>query len=170
MQEVVEGVVGPAKLRPPERESEEHHVVSATDTTVVLVDREPKLSGQVPRETGTDAFTGARAAHENQEVVGVAHESMSAVFQFHVEVALRRPPDMNQTPERNEMRPEYDFSGGVCGKHYRAYREGTNVVLLEPDIARACPNSEAVNRALRKLLETSAEVQRNLTKPSSERE
>ena len=77
---------------------------------------------------------------------------------------------MSQTPERDEMRPEYDFSGGVRGKHYRGYREGTNVVLLEPDIARAFPNSEAVNRALRKLLETSAEVQRNLTKPSSGRE
>ena len=77
---------------------------------------------------------------------------------------------MSQTPENDDLRPEYDFSGGVRGKHHGAYREGTNVVLLDPDIARAFPNSEAVNRALRKLLETSAEVQRNLTKPSSRRE
>jgi len=77
---------------------------------------------------------------------------------------------MSQTPEKDDMRPEYDFSGGVRGKHHRAYREGTNVVLLEPDVARAFPTSEAVNRALRKLLETSAAVQRNLTKPSSGRE
>jgi hypothetical protein len=71
---------------------------------------------------------------------------------------------MSQTPENDDMRPEYDFSEGVRGKHHRAYREGTNVVLLEPDIARAFPSSEAVNRALRALLETSVEVQRNLTK------
>ena len=77
---------------------------------------------------------------------------------------------MNQKPEEDEMMPEYDFSEGVRGKHHRAYREGTNVVLLEPDIARAFPNSDAVNRALRKILETSAEIQRNLTRPSSGRE
>jgi hypothetical protein len=76
---------------------------------------------------------------------------------------------MSQTPENDDLRPEYDFSRGVRGKHHGAYREGTNVVLLEPDIARAFPDSEAVNRALRKLLETSAEVQENLTKPSSGR-
>ncbi len=77
---------------------------------------------------------------------------------------------MSQTPEKDDLRPEYDFSNGVRGKHHRAYREGTNVVLLEPDIARAFPNSDAVNRALRMILEASAEVQRNLTKPSSGRE
>jgi len=38
---------------------------------------------------------------------------------------------MSQTPENDEMRPEYDFSDGVRGKHHRAYREGTNVVLLD---------------------------------------
>ena len=71
---------------------------------------------------------------------------------------------MSQTPENSDLRSEYDFSEGVRGKHHRAYREGTNVVLLEPDIARAFPSSESVNRALRVLLETSVEVQRNLTK------
>ena len=34
------------------------------------------------------------------------------------------------------MQEEYDFSGGVRGKHYEAYRQGTNLVLLEPEIAR----------------------------------
>lgn len=70
---------------------------------------------------------------------------------------------MNQTPEQDDIMPEYDFSQGVRGKHHEAYREGTNVVLLEPDIARAFPNSESVNRALRMLMDTSKEVQRCLT-------
>jgi hypothetical protein len=53
----------------------------------------------------------------------------------------------------DHFRAEYDFSGGVRGKHYRAYRAGTNVVVLEPDVAQAFPNASAVNRALRALLD-----------------
>jgi hypothetical protein len=50
------------------------------------------------------------------------------------------------------MRPEYDFSGGIRGKHYQAYRAGTNVVFLDPDIAAVFPDSAAVNQALRLLV------------------
>jgi hypothetical protein len=50
------------------------------------------------------------------------------------------------------MRENYDFSKGVRGKYAKEFAEGTNVVLLEPEIARAFPTSEAVNKALRKLL------------------
>ena len=52
----------------------------------------------------------------------------------------------------DEMLPEYDFRGAVRGKYYERYREGSNVVLLEPDVAEAFPSAEAVNRALRLLL------------------
>ncbi len=51
------------------------------------------------------------------------------------------------------FRSEYDFSGGVRGKHHVAYKAGTNVVLLDSDIAKAFPNSSSVNRALRLLLD-----------------
>jgi hypothetical protein len=51
------------------------------------------------------------------------------------------------------MRSEYDFRGGVRGKYVGRYREGTNVVLLEPDVAKVFPNAKAVNRALRALLD-----------------
>ena len=50
-----------------------------------------------------------------------------------------------------EMRPEYDFSKGVRGKYAKRYAEGTNIVVLEPDVARAFPDSAAVNSALRAL-------------------
>jgi hypothetical protein len=50
-----------------------------------------------------------------------------------------------------EMQPEYDFSGGVRGKHFRRYQRGTNVVVLEPDVARIFPNAETVNDSLRAL-------------------
>ena len=51
------------------------------------------------------------------------------------------------------MRDNYDFSKGVRGKYAKLYKEGTNVVLLEPDVARAFPDSESVNKALKKLME-----------------
>ena len=60
---------------------------------------------------------------------------------------------MSQDIEASDMRPEYDFSGGVHGKHYEAYREGTNVVLLDSDVARVFRDSKSVNSALRLLLD-----------------
>ena len=61
------------------------------------------------------------------------------------------------------MRPEYDFSsmkGGVRGKHYGRYRKGTNVVLIDPDVAAAFPTEDAVNEALRGILGTARAVRR----------
>ncbi|MFQ5330042.1 MAG: hypothetical protein ACE5D4_08665 [Thermodesulfobacteriota bacterium] len=72
----------------------------------------------------------------------------------------------------DDVRPEYDFSGGVRGKHYKVLREegyvvrvyeddgtaterhvaGERTVILEPDVYEYFPNSEAVNRALRTLI------------------
>lgn len=55
---------------------------------------------------------------------------------------------MNQD-DVDTMRKEYDFSKGVRGKHHEAYRRGTNIVVLEPDVARVFRDSAAVNGALR---------------------
>ncbi len=79
----------------------------------------------------------------------------------------------NSEEQVEEMRAEYDFSGGVRGKHYRAYREGARVivhkedgtteerdfalpegtVVLDPDLRTYFPDSESVNRVLRGLLD-----------------
>jgi hypothetical protein len=53
--------------------------------------------------------------------------------------------------EAAEMLDEYDFSRGVVGKYAKQYAEGTNIVLLDPDVAKVFPDSEAVNHALRAL-------------------
>jgi hypothetical protein len=63
----------------------------------------------------------------------------------------------------DEIRPEYDLAAlgkGVRGKYYKRASAGTNVVLLDPDVARALPTSEAVNTALRKLVEIATESAR----------
>jgi hypothetical protein len=50
------------------------------------------------------------------------------------------------------MRDEYDFTKGERGKYAQRYREGTNVVLLDPELRKCFPNDEAVNDALREYL------------------
>ena len=58
---------------------------------------------------------------------------------------------------QDELRPEYDLrellKDGVRGKYVARYREGTNLVRLAPDVASAFPNEEAVNEALRLVLQ-----------------
>jgi hypothetical protein len=58
----------------------------------------------------------------------------------------------NLQPDSDEMRPEYDFSRGIRGKHFESYRTGTNVIFLEPDLVEAFPDSRSVNLALRLLV------------------
>jgi hypothetical protein len=63
--------------------------------------------------------------------------------------------ESNQELEE-DLRPEYNFSkmkGGVRGKYVDRYRTGTNIVLLDPDVAQAFPTSDSVNEALRMLMQ-----------------
>ena len=72
----------------------------------------------------------------------------------------------------DELRSEYDFSqikGGVRGKYVERYRAGTNVVLLDPDVAQAFPNEIAVNDALRMLIQVAQRQQRNNDVQQTER-
>lgn len=66
----------------------------------------------------------------------------------------------------DELRPEYDFAqmeGGVRGKYVEQYRTKTNLILLDPDVAQAFPNDEAVNEALRLLIQIAQRQQPNTT-------
>ena len=85
-----------------------------------------------------------------------------------------------ENPENDELLPECDFSGGVRGKHYVAYREGHTVevhksdgtidvhyftlddgaVMLEPDVREYFPDSDAVNKTLRALISLVPEKRR----------
>jgi hypothetical protein len=71
----------------------------------------------------------------------------------------------------DELRPEYDFAqmeGGVRGKYVEQYREGTNLVLLDPDVAQAFPNDKAVNEALRLLIQVAQRQHSNTTVQQTE--
>ncbi len=63
----------------------------------------------------------------------------------------------------NGMRAEYDFAsmkGGVRGKYVKRYRAGTNLVLLEADVAAAFPTEKAVNQALRAVIKAVGLIRR----------
>ncbi|MBD2741958.1 hypothetical protein [Coleofasciculus sp. FACHB-1120] len=64
----------------------------------------------------------------------------------------------------DELRPEYNFAqmkGGVRGKYVERYRLGTNLVLLDPDVAQVFPDDAAVNEALRLLIQVAQRQQSN---------
>ncbi len=73
-----------------------------------------------------------------------------------------------KTVKKLDMRKEYrreDLGTGVRGKYYDDYKKGTNLILLSPDVAKAFPTEEAVNRALRSLINV-AEKTIGLKRPS----
>ena len=74
-------------------------------------------------------------------------------------------------PKSDDLRPDYhfDYSKAVRGKYYkRILKEGTNVAVLEPDVAKAFPDSASVNNALRVVLKAGQAAQR-LTRRSTGR-
>jgi hypothetical protein len=69
----------------------------------------------------------------------------------------------------DEVRPEYDFAtmkGGTRGKYAVRLKRGSNLILLDPDVAAAFPTEAAANEALRAVLKASEVVQRNRPRPN----
>jgi hypothetical protein len=62
--------------------------------------------------------------------------------------------------EKDRMRASYDFPGGVRGKYIERLRRGSNLVILDPDVAAAFRDSRAVNRALRSVIRKRSQVRR----------
>ncbi|HBR22183.1 MAG TPA: hypothetical protein DD713_06400 [Nitrospiraceae bacterium] len=60
---------------------------------------------------------------------------------------------MKRAQKDPDMLEEYDFSKGIRGKYAKRYAEGTDVVVIEPDIAKFFPDHNSVNQALRSLAE-----------------
>lgn len=65
--------------------------------------------------------------------------------------------------KEHDMLPEYDFSQGVRGKYAKRYAEGSNLVVLSPDVAKIFRTSESVNEALRTLLRVRGKPSRKLS-------
>ena len=67
----------------------------------------------------------------------------------HVAREAKMSKDKKPRSKGQDMLPEYDFSGGLRGKYAKRYAEGTNVVVLDPDVAQVFPNAKSVNDVLR---------------------
>jgi hypothetical protein len=81
------------------------------------------------------------------------------------------PKGLAQTTE-DELRREYDLSRlgrGVRGKYYQQAKAGTNLVLIEPNLAKAFPDQESVNRTLRLLVATASAATRGSRRPRKSR-
>jgi hypothetical protein len=65
-----------------------------------------------------------------------------------------------RTKREDDMLDEYDFSHGVRGKYAKRYAEGSNVVVLSPDVAAMFPDSASVNEALRALVKIARKTNR----------
>jgi hypothetical protein len=76
---------------------------------------------------------------------------------------MRTTNSKKPTADVDTMRPDYDFSTAVRGATAARYAQGTNVVLLDPDIAELFPDSQAVNEALR----TFARLARGTRRPKA---
>jgi hypothetical protein len=63
----------------------------------------------------------------------------------------KRKTEETLDPDRDSLQPEYDFSKAVRGETAARYAEGTNVVVLDPELRDLFPTSESVNEALREL-------------------
>jgi hypothetical protein len=77
---------------------------------------------------------------------------------------------MKKAKKDDELRPTYgreDLGAGVRGKYFQSYQEGTNLVLISPDVAEVFSTEEAVNEALRSLIRI-AERSTGLTKTSTD--
>ncbi len=59
---------------------------------------------------------------------------------------------MKKADKTEDMRAEYDFSQAIRGKYAKKYEKGTNIILLDPDLAESFTDSKAVNDALRVLV------------------
>ena len=124
----------------------------------------PRLNSTFPRKHSIpdplhseveDRFVTIGTSHRGKLLV-VVHTEQARIFASSVRdqrAGANKRVMKKRRQKYNEMLPEYDFSRGVRGKYVRRYAQGSNVVVLDPDVAKAFPNAEAVNSSLRSLAE-----------------
>jgi uncharacterized DUF497 family protein len=150
--------------------NEKKHGISFSEASTVFADPLELTISDPEHSAGEYRFLSiGRSNLGNLLVVSYTERHPNQIRIISARKASRQEQStMSNITESDEMQSEYDFSGGVRGKHHHAYQQGTNVVLLEPDIAKVFKDSEAVNHALRMLIDLAGdELIRNLTKDSS---
>ena len=103
---------------------------------------------------GVNAFTGRHGLRAQQDLEQQLAAMQHELGEVKAEHALweRRVALLRTDAIDPDMLDEYDFSSGIRGKYAKCYAEGTNVVVLAPDVAAMFPDSQSVNDALRALV------------------
>ena len=101
-----------------------------------------------------DRFVVIGRSHKNR-ILTVVHTERGDILRIisgRKATKNERSQYMKVMPNDPDMLDEYDFSKGARGKYTARYSEGTNVVVIDPDVARYFPDHDSVNEALRSLL------------------
>jgi len=132
-----------------------HGVGFEQASTILATDRRSRFL--IPRIRRQKSVTSPSAERSQVNCSLLSTPNEAIIF---VSLAQRAPVDENVSfmkklsnkSEQRQMRPEYDFSQGERGKYARRYAQGTNVIVLEPDVAKVFRSSKAVNASLRKII------------------
>jgi uncharacterized DUF497 family protein len=132
------------------------HGVSFDEATTVLRDTLSITIADPDHSDSEDRFVDIGMSHRGQLLVvssrngTIGFESLAHDHRHGPNgKAMKKQTKRKQSEAKDTMRPGYDFSKGVRGKHAARYAEGTNVVVLEPDVAREFRTTEQVNETLR---------------------
>ncbi len=94
-------------------------------------------------------------AEKNTKKHDVTFEEASTAFSDPLSLTIelrKREVFMNQSNGNQEMLDEYDFSKGIRGKYAERYKKGTNVIVVDPDVAEYFSDSKTINDALRSII------------------
>ena len=132
------------------------HGVSFEEATTVFGEPLATTILDPDHSEGEERFLTTGLSDRQKVLIGTLREEK----EFELLARVKRPhmnrgfmSQESKPTEKDEMRDEYDIRGGVRGKYYERYRQGTKVVLLEEDVAAIFRNSQSVNRALRMLID-----------------
>ncbi len=72
--------------------------------------------------------------------------------------------NMKKSKEKDRMREEYDFTGGIRGKYAKRFSDGSNIIVLDPDVAKLFSDSKTVNEVLRSIARIARQKAKKVTR------
>ena len=131
------------------------HGISFSEASTVFAD---PLSRTIPDPLHSDVearyvILGQSMLQHTLVVVHTCRGISIRIISARTATARERKDYEREENDELDMLDEYDFSNAEIGKYAKQYAEGTNIIVLEPDVAKVFPDSAAVNQALRQLIE-----------------
>jgi len=129
------------------------HGISFEEATTVFSDPLSRTIADPDHSEDEDRSVTVGLSHRQRLLVVVHVDDGEKRSGSSVPARRRDTSEKSMKKASKQMCPEYDFSDGVRGKYAKQYAEGTNVVVLDPDVSEVFSDSASVNRALRALAE-----------------